>query len=337
MDTFTKIIDSYLICVFSVNDNTKNDRSIVGSRMVTDLFVKVISTPAILGEGVACFNQRKTDILMWVDILGNKIYRMDNLSTNVIQLNKFVEPHLYEYLNKYNYPSIIIPLEKSNDICIIASNTSIIQWNFLTHQIQILAQIYDHQVRFNDGKCDPLGRLWIGTTHLQDQPGQSELYRLEREGCSYSLIPVLKNISISNGLAWSLHGDFMYFIDTPTRAIAVYQYNLSSGTIIGDAPEYLIDLSNEVGVPDGMNIDSDGMLWVAMWDGSQIIRVDPKLKIVVDRIKVGVSRPTNVVISSNVPGRMYVSSAFVNEEPNSGQLICIDTHWRFLGNSFRFL
>ena len=79
--------------------------------------------------------------------------------------------------------------------------------------------------------------------------------------------------SISNGIVWSLDAKKMYYIDTPERLIRVFIYQPEKGIIIDTS--HIIDLSNEEGVPDGMTIDSKGNLWVAMWDGSQILEINP--------------------------------------------------------------
>jgi sugar lactone lactonase YvrE len=327
-----------------------------------ELTTKVVHPPSILGEGVSCYSMGH-DMVMWVDILGNKIYRMNENTSDtgkIMQLNKFLE--------EYDYPSLIIPIQSYSHLFLIAFKNTIVKWNIDSNCIEdTYASIDLANVRFNDGKCDPRGRLWIGTTHLLNQPNQAMLYCLKssEESSKFLLRPVLKNISISNGLAWSLNGEFMYYIDTPTQAIHVYQYDINTGNIFDHTsynyqlnddikdikdikdkdikdikdinPFIIFDLSQEMGVPDGMNIDSEGMLWVAMWDGSQILRIDPKLMQVINRIPLKVSRPTNVAVSCYHPGRLYVTSAWVSGESESGQLLVIETGGEFMGRSFSFV
>ncbi|MEX0598966.1 MAG: SMP-30/gluconolactonase/LRE family protein [Candidatus Paceibacterota bacterium] len=321
-----------------------------------ELTTKVVHPPSILGEGVSCYNIGH-DMVMWVDILGNKIYQMNENTSDttgkILQLNKFLEG--------YDYPSLIIPIQSHPNLFLTAFKNTIVKWNIDTNCIEdTYATLDQPNLRFNDGKCDPRGRLWIGTTHLLDEPNQAMLYCLESS--KFLLRPVLKNISISNGIAWSLNGEFMYYIDTPKQAIYVYQYDINTGNIydhtsynyqlndninnikdiqdiqdIQDINPFIIfDLTHEMGVPDGMNIDSEGMLWVAMWDGSQILRIDPKLMQVIDRITLKVSRPTYVAISYYHPGRLYVTSARVDGETESGQLLIIETGGEFTGRSFLF-
>jgi sugar lactone lactonase YvrE len=286
-------------------------------------------TPSLLGEGVFCKLANKYDLVMWVDILGHKIYH-HNL------YNHDLSEYLVDKCYFDGHPSVIVPIKSSSDY-LVAFQNAIVQWNIEKNAIkQIYAGFDNHDLRFNDGKCDPLGRLWVGTTHLEDQPETASLYRMDRDGSKFVLTPVIKGVSISNGITWSLDSQFMYYIDTPTRVISVYQYDIKTGDI-GDSPFCMIDLSQEVGVPDGMNIDNRGFLWVALWDGSQVICIDPRVMEVVDRIKLPVSRPTNVTISHQSPGRLYVTSAYVEGESQSGHLLIVDTGGAFLnGGSYEF-
>jgi sugar lactone lactonase YvrE len=124
--------------------------------------------------------------------------------------------------------------------------------------------------RFNDGKCDPAGRFLAGT--MDDA-------ELEASGCLYSLAPdgtlktLLTGTRISNGLTWSPDYRTFYFIDTPTRTVMAYDYDLGSGGIANPRP--VITVPPALGWPDGMTSDSEGMLWVAMWGGAKLTRWDP--------------------------------------------------------------
>ena len=123
-------------------------------------------------------------------------------------------------------------------------------------------------VRFNDGKCDPLGRFFVGSTHRSFEDGHGSLYRLDKEVLS----PVLEGLGISNGLAWTADGTRMLHIDTLKRQIAVYDYDLSRGELMG--PSRALDVSHLPGLPDGMTIDVEDCIWVAFWDGGYVVRLD---------------------------------------------------------------
>jgi len=105
-------------------------------------------------------------------------------------------------------------------------------------------------VRFNDGKCDPLGRFFIGTTHRQFENGYGCLYRLDVQ----ELTLVMDGLGLSNGLAWTSDGERMLHIDTLKRHIAIYDYDVAAGELV--ALNDVLDLSHLPGMPDGMTIDA---------------------------------------------------------------------------------
>ena len=99
-----------------------------------------------------------------------------------------------------------------------------------TGQLDLCSDPEEHlpQNRFNDGKCDPGGRFWAGTLSLQHEPGAASLYCLEPDGAVRTMLRGLTN---SNGIAWSLDRTAMYHIDTPTRQVTAFDYDMASGRI----------------------------------------------------------------------------------------------------------
>lgn len=124
--------------------------------------------------------------------------------------------------------------------------------------------------RMNDGGCDPVGRFWAGTMALDGSPGAGALYCLDRDLCATQ---VLADLSISNGIAWTGDDRTMYFIDSATNGIDAFDYTPTSGSI-GNRRR-LIDVSPGDGLPDGMTLDAEGFLWVAIWDGGAVRRYAP--------------------------------------------------------------
>jgi len=123
-------------------------------------------------------------------------------------------------------------------------------------------------VRFNDGKCDPTGRFFVGTTHRSFEDGHGCLYRLDGQ----DLTVVLDGLGLANGLAWTSDGQHMLHIDTLKRQVAVYDYDLAAGELVGLS--HVLDLSHLPGMPDGMTIDAEDRIWVAFWDGGSVVRLD---------------------------------------------------------------
>jgi sugar lactone lactonase YvrE len=120
--------------------------------------------------------------------------------------------------------------------------------------------------RMNDGKCDGLGRFWAGSMAWDKADGAGSLYRLDPD---LTVTVALRGVSISNGLAWSADGTELYYIDTPTRQIDRFRI-ADDGTLHDRTP--VIHIEDGAGFPDGMCIDSEGCLWVAIWGGSAVRR-----------------------------------------------------------------
>lgn len=157
-------------------------------------------------------------------------------------------------------------------------------------------------LRFNDGKCDPAGRFWAGTMAYDETPGAGALYRLDPDGGT-SLM--LDGVTISNGLAWSLDGRTMYYIDTPTRRIDAFSYSPATGELSNRRP--VIAIPAEVGLPDGMTIDAEGGLWVALWGGGAVHRyLEGRLAQV---ISLPVSQPTSCTFGGAELDELFVTSA----------------------------
>lgn len=127
-------------------------------------------------------------------------------------------------------------------------------------------------IRFNDGKCGPGGQLWIGTMAVSGQKDRPDggLYRIGPDGRTCCVEP---SLAIPNGMAWDLEKGIFYHVRTEEQAVYSYSCHQDWHTIRN--PKKSVDLSGEKGVPDGMAIDRDGNLWIAMWGGYKVICVNP--------------------------------------------------------------
>ena len=126
------------------------------------------------------------------------------------------------------------------------------------------------QERFNDGKCDPQGRFWVGTIYEPRDPPLAALYCWDRGQLSRRA----DGITVSNGLGWSPDNRRMYFTDSVRRTIYVYDFDLFPGTISNRRPFIILDASD--GTPDGLTVDAEGCLWVAVWDAWHVARFSPR-------------------------------------------------------------
>jgi sugar lactone lactonase YvrE len=156
--------------------------------------------------------------------------------------------------------------------------------------------------RANDGKCDPEGRFLVDRMGLDAAVGQGGLYRLDAD---LTLTSLVDGLTVPNGLAWRSDGGEMYFIDSPSRAVTAYGYDLSTGDLGAARP--LAALMGD-GVPDGMTIDADDCLWVAIWGGSRVVRLTPQGDILMT-ITLPVSRPTSCTFGGPELDELYITTA----------------------------
>lgn len=128
----------------------------------------------------------------------------------------------------------------------------------------------DPGVRMNDGACDPDGRFYCGSMAYDKRPGAAALYRLDPD---LSVLIVLRDVTISNGLDWSPDGTRAYYDDTATQQVAVFDYDVHQG--LTRRREWLT-FSPDEGLPDGLTVDVEGGVWVALNGGGAVRRYTPE-------------------------------------------------------------
>ncbi|MFI6803608.1 SMP-30/gluconolactonase/LRE family protein [Streptomyces luteogriseus] len=122
--------------------------------------------------------------------------------------------------------------------------------------------------RANDAAVAPDGTLWAGTMRYDEAPGGGTLSRVTGDG---SVDVVLDDVAVSNGTGWSPDGRLMYYIDSPTRRVDVFDH--ADGRITGRRT--LAEIEEGAGFPDGLTVDAEGCVWVALWQGSAVRRYTP--------------------------------------------------------------
>jgi sugar lactone lactonase YvrE len=159
------------------------------------------------------------------------------------------------------------------------------------------------QNRMNDGACDPAGRFWAGTMALDERPQAGALYRLDPDGTVHTM---LTEVSISNGIDWTRDGRRMYYVDSPTRRIDVFDFDPATGAIADRRP--FVNVPTEAGIPDGLTVDAAGFVWLALWGGAALHRYDPegaRERIV----PLPVTHPTSCAFGGPDLDELYVTSA----------------------------
>ncbi|WP_332089872.1 SMP-30/gluconolactonase/LRE family protein [Paenibacillus sp. GYB003] len=175
------------------------------------------------------------------------------------------------------------------------------------------------ETRFNDGKCDAAGRFWAGTMSLTGKAGQGALYCLETD---LTIRTVIENVSCSNGLAWSPDNRTMYYIDSPTRKVVAYDYDLASGQIANGRT--VVEVTEKGAVPDGMTCDAEGMIWVALWGGFGIRRWNPATGELLLKVEVPAEQSSSCAFAGAELNELYITSARVgiaeSDQPLAGGL-----------------
>ncbi|MCZ9346690.1 SMP-30/gluconolactonase/LRE family protein [Streptomyces sp. TRM76130] len=155
--------------------------------------------------------------------------------------------------------------------------------------------------RANDAAVAPDGSLWAGTMRYDERPGGGTLSRLTADGAHTT---VLDDVAVSNGTGWSPDGRLMYYVDSPTRRIDVFDH--ADGRISGRRTLAVVE--DGAGFPDGLTVDADGCVWVALWDGAAVRRYTPDGRL--DRVvELPVPRTTACAFGGADLTDLYVTTA----------------------------
>lgn len=176
--------------------------------------------------------------------------------------------------------------------------------------------------RLNDGKCDPAGRYLVGSLSLGEPDGRNGLWSLDSGG---ELTTLDEDLALSNGLAWSVDGSRLYSIDTLRSVVFVREYDVATGWVGARSVHAEVD-----GMPDGMAMDADDHLWIAMWGAGEVRRLDPAGR-VVDTFAVPTEQPTCVAFVGPSLDRLVITTARdgldpdrLAAQPHAGELFVAD-------------
>lgn len=163
---------------------------------------------------------------------------------------------------------------------------------------QVLAELEPAGVRMNDATCDPQGRFWAGSMAFDQTPGAASLHRLDLDG---SVRPVLRGLTISNGLGWSPSHDVLYLNDSGPSTTWAFDVDPETGALSRQRPL----ISHDDGACDGMAVDDEGCLWIPLWGGSAVDRFDPQGRRM-QRVELAASQPSDCCL---VGGRLVITTA----------------------------
>ena len=160
--------------------------------------------------------------------------------------------------------------------------------------------------RFNDGKSDPAGRLWLGTLSLDSATAECALFVIDPRATA-PVRTAVSGVSLSNGLGWSPDARTFYYIDSPTRRVDRFTYNLATGMISARRPFHIFTAAD--GWPDGLAIDAHGHVWVALWGGGKVVQLDAATGASRAVIPLPVSQPSSCAFGGADLATLYITSA----------------------------
>lgn len=246
----------------------------------------ILDAQATLGEGPTW--DTKTRTLYWIDIVDKRVHYHRDDEDGFIQLDVM--------------PGCLAPARDGN--LIIAAHASILTLELATAKKTVLASVSEPaNNRFNDGKCDPTGRFLAGTMDMGEKIPSGALHSFNGS----QVTRLLEDVCISNGLAWSPDHKTFYHVDTPTRVVKAFDYDLETGQIAN--PRAVIHIPEVLGWPDGMTSDMDGNLWIAMWSGAQVTRWDPRTGQLLEQIPLPAKHVTSCVFGGEGLNELYITSA----------------------------
>ncbi|MEX0772600.1 MAG: SMP-30/gluconolactonase/LRE family protein [Balneolales bacterium] len=252
-----------------------------------------LQSNAILGEGPVW--DERAEKLYWVDILSHKLFIYDPVK------------HTNDEYDTVDHIGAFSLREQGG--LVMATKTGFAffdpETRKRTHITDPESDIPDN--RFNDGKSDSRGRFWAGTMSYEVKKKAGSLYCLNPD---LSVDVKLQGVTISNGLVWNKQLDKFYFIDTPTRKIFSFDYEDKTGGISNR--QVIKELKEGEGYPDGMTIDTEDHLWVALYGGSKILRIDPITGRTVFEIHLPVPQVTSCTFGGSQLNELYITTCREN-------------------------
>lgn len=262
-------------------------------------------TLAEVGEGPVWDSQR--DRLWWVDLLAGLIHLTDTRTgaTTTVSCGQ---------------PVGAVALRRSGGL-VVADLAGFSYLDDKGHIVERMSFLPDGH-RMNDAKVDPMGRYWAGSNEMDFAPGKGSLHVLDTDG---SHRQVLDGLTLPNGLGWSPDASTFYLIDSEQRWLRAWSYEQASGEL--GAVRELVRFPFEDEVPDGMCVDSEGALWVAIWGGSRVERYSPEGKLL-KTLSLPAAQPSSCAFGGPEFSTLFVTSAYrglADRRPVDGALFAANS------------
>ena len=265
----------------------------------------VLDAKAELGEGALW--DPATQRLLWIDIVRGEVHRFDPLT------------HRDQMINVGQMVGTVVT--RAGGGLMVAVQEGFASLDADGSDLKLIASPEAHLPgnRFNDGKCDPAGRFWAGTMALTGDPWKDavgSLYSLDADG---QITARLSDVNISNGIVWSADAQTMYYVDTVLPRVDAFDYDNATGAISNRRT--VVHIPEGMGFPDGMTIDADDNLWIAMWGGWKVLGYNPRTGQPVGVVHVPAAQVTSCAFGGPNLDELYITSAWIglNDEAKSLQ------------------
>lgn len=279
-----------------------------------------------IGEAATWLSASQT--FLWVDI-------------NSCLLHEYIPSEAKHYDHHLpDMASTIIPTNNKEEV-ILALKGNLVLYNLKTRYLKYLLELEKDQpeLRPNDGKASPDGRIWLGIMHLTNHQSTGGLYRINSD---LSIKKILDHQCIPNGIVWNKAGTLMYYVDSGRNCIEEYKYDSKDGEI--KFVRVAIKVPPQYGTPDGMTIDNDDLLWVAHWGGFGVYIWNPETGELVDKIDVPVPNVSSCTFCGKELKQLYITTARAGlsvEEiikyPLSGSLFIAQVRIKAGENHYQFI
>jgi sugar lactone lactonase YvrE len=273
----------------------------LGGNAVTTPLTQVPVPVATLGEGPIWDAGQQA--LYWVDIPECLVHRLD--ADGSITTWAAGQP-----------VGTVVP--RASGGLVVAARDGFMAMDPDTGHLTMLAAVEQDraQTRMNDGACDRTGRFYAGTMAADESPGLGTLYRLDLD---LQVSKLATGLGISNGIGWSPDERLMYYIDSLDHQVDVFDYDAATGAIEGRRKFAAVGGGDVV--PDGLTVDADGNVWVAVWGGAAVLRHDPDGR-VRQTVEVPATQVTSCVFGGPDLDRLYITSAAGGGAAAGGLFVC---------------
>ena len=268
-------------------------------------------TPRVGGHCESPFWDARTERILWLDVFSPAVLALDS----------------FDHLVSYPLPVQMATAlrRRTSGGFVIATGHRLVAADDAMAVFEPLADLTDDpDLRTNDGGCDPFGAFIIGTMAHDETPSRGSVYRVAPD---HRVATILRDVSISNGVHWSADGSRVFYIDTPTRRVDLFDVDSVSGEWSGRRTH--IDLVETPGFPDGMAIDENDGLWIALWGAGRVNHYDSDGRFVESIQVPGVSQTSACAFGGKGRNVLYITTSRQGladaEEPRAGSLFAVET------------